>query len=74
MLMAMLGGGMLPLFMMPSWLQTLATASPVAWALTAIEGAVWRGFSLAELALPLIGLLLLGVGCLAIGTRAVREL
>jgi ABC-2 type transport system permease protein len=74
MLMAMLGGGMLPLFMMPTWLQTLATASPVAWALTAIEGAVWRGFSLAELALPLIGLLLLGVGCLAIGTRAVREL
>jgi ABC-2 type transport system permease protein len=74
MLMAMLGGGMLPLFMMPSWLQTLATASPVAWALTAIEGAVWRGFSLAELALPCVALLVLGVGCLAIGTRAVREL
>jgi ABC-2 type transport system permease protein len=74
MLMAMLGGGMLPLFMMPSWLQSLATASPVAWALTAIEGAVWRGFSLAELALPCAALLLLGVGCLVIGTRAVREL
>lgn len=74
MLMAMLGGGMLPLFLMPSWLQTLATASPVAWALTAIEGAVWRGFSLAELALPCAALLLLGVACLAIGTRAVREL
>jgi ABC-2 type transport system permease protein len=74
MLMAMLGGGMLPLFMMPSWLQSLATASPVAWALTAIEGAVWRGFSLAELALPCVALLVLGVGCLAIGTRAVREL
>jgi ABC-2 type transport system permease protein len=74
MLMAMLGGGMLPLFLMPSWLQTLATVSPVAWALTAIEGAVWRGFSLAELALPCAALLLLGAGCLAIGTRAVREL
>jgi ABC-2 type transport system permease protein len=74
MLMAMLGGGMLPLFLMPTWLQTLATASPVAWALTAIEGAVWRGFSLAELALPCVALLVLGVGCLAIGTRAVREL
>lgn len=71
---AMLGGGMLPLFMMPSWLQTIATASPVAWALTAIEGAVWRGFSLAELALPCAALVVLGVGCLAIGTRAVREL
>lgn len=74
MLMAMLGGGMLPLFLMPSWLQTIATASPVAWALTAIEGAVWRGFSLTELALPCAALVLLGVGCLAIGTRAVREL
>jgi ABC-2 type transport system permease protein len=74
MLMAMLGGGMLPLFLMPSWLQTLATASPVAWALTAIEGAVWRGFSLAELALPCVALLVLGGVCLAVGTRAVREL
>jgi len=72
--MAMLGGGMLPLFMMPSWLQTLATASPVAWALTAIEGAVWRGFSAAEMVLPCLGLVGLGVVCLAIGTRAVREL
>ena len=74
MLMAMLGGGMLPLFLMPSWLQSLATASPVAWALTAIEGAVWRGFSLAELALPCAALVLLGAVCMAIGTRAVREL
>jgi ABC-2 type transport system permease protein len=72
--MAMLGGGMLPLFMMPSWLQSVATASPVAWALTAIEGAVWRGFSAAEMALPCLGLVGLGVVCLAIGTRAVREL
>jgi ABC-2 type transport system permease protein len=74
MLMAMLGGGMLPLFLMPSWLQSLASASPVAWALTAIEGAVWRGFSLAELALPCVALVVLGGVCMAIGTRAVREL
>jgi ABC-2 type transport system permease protein len=71
--MAMLGGGMLPLFMMPKWLQTLAVASPVAWALTAIEGAIWRGFSLAELTLPCAGLLVLGGVCLAIGTRSVRD-
>jgi ABC-2 type transport system permease protein len=72
--MAMLGGGMLPLFMMPSWLQIVATASPVAWALTAIEGAIWRGFSAAELALPCAGLLTLGAVCLVIGSRSVREL
>ena len=74
MAMAMLGGGMLPLFMMPSWLQTAATLSPVAWALTAIEGAIWRGFSAAELAVPCAGLVVLGIVCLGIGTRAVREL
>lgn len=72
--MAMLGGGMLPLFMMPSWLQAAATASPVAWALLAIEGAVWRGFSAAEMLVPCAGLIALGVVCLAIGTQAVREL
>ncbi len=72
--MAILGGGMLPLFMMPRWLQLAASASPVAWALSAIEGAIWRGFSLAELALPCAALLVLGGACLAIGTRAVREL
>jgi ABC-2 type transport system permease protein len=72
--MAMLGGGMLPLFLMPSWLQTAAAASPVAWALTAIEGAIWRGFSPAELAWPCVGLVVLGAVCLAVGSRAVREL
>ncbi|PRQ02143.1 Inner membrane transport permease YbhR [Enhygromyxa salina] len=74
MAMAMLGGGMLPLFLMPSWLQLAASASPVAWALTAIEGAVWRGFSVAELAPPCAALLVLGGVCLALGARAVREL
>lgn len=72
--MAMLGGGMLPLFLMPSWLQLAANASPVAWALTAIEGAVWRGASLAEIAPACVGLLALGGVSLAVGARAVRDL
>lgn len=70
---AMLGGGMVPLFTMPSWLQTAATASPVAWALMALEGAIWRGFSLVEMAPPCAGLLVLGAVCLAIGTRSLRD-
>ena len=74
MVMAMLGGGMLPLFLMPPWLQQVAAASPVAWALAAIEGAVWRGFSAAEMALPCAALVGLGLACLAIGSRAVDEL
>ncbi|WP_338082204.1 ABC transporter permease [Enhygromyxa salina] len=72
--MAMLGGGMLPLFLMPSWLQAAANASPVAWALLAIEGAVWRGSSLAEIAPACAGLLALGGVSLGVGARAVKDL
>lgn len=73
MMLALLGGGMLPLFMMPPWLQVAASASPVAWSLVAIEGAVWRGFGLAELALPCAALLGLGLVSLAAGSRIVRQ-
>ncbi|NVB40999.1 ABC transporter permease [Pseudenhygromyxa sp. WMMC2535] len=74
MAMAMLGGGMLPLFMMPPWLQAVAWASPVAWGLRAIEGAVWRGAGLVEVAGPCLALLGLGALCMALGSRIVREL
>jgi ABC-2 type transport system permease protein len=73
MMLALLGGGMLPLFLMPAWMQTLAAASPVAWALLAIEGATWRGLGLAELALPCAGLVGLGLGSALVGARLVRE-
>ena len=73
MMLALLGGGMLPLFLMPAWMQTLAAASPVAWALLAIEGATWRGLGLVELALPCAGLIGLGLGSALVGARLVRE-
>jgi ABC-2 type transport system permease protein len=73
MMLALLGGGMLPLFLMPAWLQVAASASPVAWSLLAIEGAVWRGFGLTELALPCAALIGLGVVSSFIGARIVRE-
>jgi ABC-2 type transport system permease protein len=59
-LMSMLGGGMIPLIAMPGWLQTASHASPVKWAILAMEGAIWRGFSLAEMLLPCA--ILVGVG------------
>ncbi len=73
MMLALLGGGMLPLFLMPAWMQTLAAASPVAWALLAIEGETWRGLGLVELALPCAGLIGLGLGSALVGARLVRE-
>jgi len=59
---AMVGGGMIPLIAMPGWLAKASVVSPFKWAITAIEGAVWRGFTLADMALPCA--LLLGMGAL----------
>jgi len=61
--MAMIGGGMIPLFVMPAWMRTLSDVSPVKWSILAIEGGVWRDFSLAEMAKPIA--ILLSSGALA---------
>lgn len=72
MVMAMLGGGMVPLFFMPAWMQTISHASPVKWSILAMEGAIWRGFSPAEMLLPCAILLAVGVVFFAVGSRAFR--
>jgi ABC-2 type transport system permease protein len=69
---AMLGGGMIPLFAMPSWMVTAGNVSPAKWAVLAFEGAIWRGFSATEMLLPCAILVATGVVCFAIGTRAFR--
>ncbi|MCP4594764.1 MAG: ABC transporter permease [bacterium] len=58
--MAMLGGGMIPLVFMPPWLFKLSHVSPVKWGILSLEGAIWRGFSLTEMLLPCA--VLLGIG------------
>jgi ABC-2 type transport system permease protein len=70
---AMLGGAMVPQFIMPQWMQTLGMASPFRWALLAIEGGVWRNFSVAEMVLPCGILIAVGVTCFALGTRGLRD-
>jgi ABC-2 type transport system permease protein len=69
---AMVGGGMVPLFFMPGWMQTLGHASPVKWSILAMEGALWRGFSPAEMLLPVGVLVAVGLTCFAIGVAAFR--
>lgn len=66
----MFGGGMIPLFVMPGWMQSVSHFSPVKWATLALEGAVWRDFSMSEMAVPLAILLAVGALCFAIGARA----
>ncbi len=70
--MAMIGGGMVPLFIMPQWLQTISGVSPVKWAILAMEGAIWRGFTFTEMLLPCGILLAIGAACFAVGVRAFR--
>ena len=69
---AMLGGGMVPLFVMPRWMLTASGVSPAKWAILALEGALWRGFSPAEMALPLGLLLAIGAVGLVAGVRLFR--
>lgn len=70
---ALLGGGMVPLFFMPGWMSVAGNFSPAKWAVLAFEGAIWRGFSFGEMLLPCGILVLVGACCFAIGTRAFRS-
>jgi ABC-2 type transport system permease protein len=69
---ALFGGGMIPLVFMPRWMAQAGMISPVRWGILAIEGALWRGFSLPEMLLPCGILVATGAICFAIGTRTLR--
>lgn len=69
---AMIGGGTIPIFLMPPWLQTMSKISPFSWASIAIDGYTWRAFSMEEMALPLIVLASVGIIGFVIGTLSMR--
>ena len=71
--MTLFGGGMMPQFIMPAWMQMVGNASPVKWAIRGIEGAVWRDFTAGEMLLPCGILLVFGAVCFAIGVRGLRD-
>ena len=70
--MSLLGGVMFPLFLMPLWMQHLSNVSPMKWALLALEGAVWRGFTPVEMILPCSVLVLIGVLAFSFGASRLR--
>ncbi len=72
MMLTMVGGGSVPLFIMPPWLQKVSYFSPMRWSVLALEGAIWRGFSLREMLVPCAVLLGVGAVCFALGVRAFR--
>ena len=65
---AMIGGAMVPAFLMPEWMTTVAKLSPVRWTILALEGAIWRGFDLQDMLWPCAALL--GQGALAFAVGA----
>jgi ABC-2 type transport system permease protein len=67
--MSMLGGGMVPLAVMPAWMQSLSVISPVRWMIVAYEGAIWRNFSFVEMATPCAILVAIGLVAFALGAR-----
>ncbi len=70
---SMLGGAMVPQFVMPQWMQTAGMISPIRWVILAIEGGIWRQFTLGEMVMPCAILVSVGVVCFALGTRGLRE-
>jgi len=59
-LLCMFGGGMMPLAFMPPFMKTISNFSPVKWGILAMEGAVWRGFTLTDMLAPCGVLLAIG--------------
>jgi len=66
---AMFGGGMIPLLFMPDFMVPISHASPVKWGILALEGAIWRGFTLTEMIPPCAVLLAMGIAGFALGAR-----
>ena len=67
--MATLGGALVPLIAMPDWMLTMSHICPAKWGILALEGAIWRGFDLAEMLLPCGILLSVGVLSFGLGAR-----
>lgn len=70
---SMVGGAMVPTFIMPAWIQSISFISPIRWTMLAIEGGVWRNFTISEMAMPCAVLIAVGMVCFAVGTRSLQE-
>jgi ABC-2 type transport system permease protein len=69
---AMIGGGTIPLFILPKYMVTVSRVSPFSWATTCLEGAMWRGYSVTDMALPASVLLGFGLVGFVIGVSSLR--
>ena len=72
-LLAMLGGAMIPVAAMPQWLARASVLSPVMWGIYALEGGVWRDLPWGEFVRACVVLLSVGGACLTLGVAVLRH-
>ena len=72
-MMAMFGGGMIPLAFMPDFFARISNFSPVKWAILSLEGAIWREFTWREMLLPLAVLVGIGLAGSVVGIALLRR-
>ena len=66
-ILAMAGGAMMPIDVMPQWLASTSVVSPVRWSLIALDDATWRAQGFAASLPSLVALTTLGVAGLIVG-------
>ncbi len=70
-ILALVGGGSIPLFFMPPLLRTLSFGSPFRWVVAAVEGPFWRDTPLADQVTPLVVLMAIGLFGFIVGIRGI---
>ena len=64
---------MMPPAFMLAWLRNISHVSPVKWGILAMEGAIWREFSVAGLLLPYAVLIGIGLAFFTFGVLMLRR-
>lgn len=72
-IMAMFGGGMIPLSQLGGGLRTLSVISIFRWMIQVLDGVLWRDYSFAEMLAPCGVLLAIGVAGFALGAAMFRR-
>jgi ABC-2 type transport system permease protein len=73
-ILAAVGGSMVPRFLMPPWLQSVGWWTPHAWVIEAYQGLLWRDEGVGALYKPWIVLTLIGVAGFMVAQVAARRI